>query len=354
MIDKNFWKNKKVFITGHTGFKGGWLSLWLKKLGAHVSGYALKPKTNRTIFFDADVSTSIDKSYIGDIRDEDLLLKSMKSSKPEIVIHMAAQPLVKESYLNPKETYSTNIMGTINVFEAIRKISSIKAILNITTDKCYKNNEWDWGYRENEPLGGNDPYSSSKGCSEIISIAYRKSFFSELGIALATARAGNVIGGGDWSKDRIIPDSIKALIKNRTLLIRNPSSTRPWQHVLDPLCGYIILCQNLVKGPKLFSESWNFGPYEEDARPVSYIVEKVVKNWDKKVEWNLDKTKHKHEDKYLKLDCSKARKKLLWKPNWRLERALKETVSWYKAWSKNIPMKDFTLNQISIYENEKY
>ncbi len=352
MIDKSFWKNKKVFITGHTGFKGGWLSLWLKKLGANVAGYALEPLIKKAIFFDAEIFSSIDKSYIGDIRDEEFLLKCMQSFKPEIVIHMAAQPLVKKSYELPKDTFTTNIIGTVNIFETIRKTSSVKAVLNVTTDKCYKNNEWDWGYRENEPLGGKDPYSSSKACSELISSAYRKSFFSEIGIALATARAGNVIGGGDWSKDRIIPDSIKSLIKNKSLYIRNPSSTRPWQHVLDPLCGYIILCQNLIENPNNFSEAWNFGPYEEDAKPVSFIVNKIVKNWNKKIEWNIDKSKHQHEDKYLKLDCSKSRKKLKWKPNWRLDRAIEETVLWYKAWYKNKSMKDFTLNQINIYENE--
>ena len=245
MIDTAFWKGRKVFLTGHTGFKGSWLSLWLNQLGAEVTGYALDIPTKPSIFDDAEINTVIEKSITGDIRDIELLTNAMQQAEPEIVIHMAAQSLVRDSYVDPVGTYATNVMGTVNMLEAVRNIASAKAVLNITTDKCYENKEWIWGYREHEPMGGHDPYSSSKGCAELVSAAYRKSFLHDASIALATARAGNVIGGGDWAKDRIVPDAMRAFIKNEPLLVRNPTATRPWQHVLEPLAGYLMLSQNL-------------------------------------------------------------------------------------------------------------
>ena len=353
MIDPAFWKGRRVFITGHTGFKGSWLSLWLKQLGASVTGYALDPPSSPSLFEDAGVFNSLQKNIHGDIRDVDLFNKSMQDASPEIVIHMAAQSLVRDSYTDPVSTYSTNVMGTVNLFEAIRKTSSVRAVLNITTDKCYENQEWDWGYREIEPMGGYDPYSSSKGCAELISSAYRRSFFQQESVALATARAGNVIGGGDWAKDRIIPDAMRSFMDKTPLLVRNPMATRPWQHVLEPLSGYIILCQKLVEQPQEFAEGWNFGPNEEDVQPVSILADIIVKNWGNQASWGFDEGEvHPHEARALKLDCSKAKTQLKWKPIWTLERSLSETVQWYKAWHNKLDMHQFSLNQIKAYQQE--
>jgi len=352
VIDPTFWKDRSVFITGHTGFKGSWLSLWLKNLNANVTGYALESPTNPALFEDAMVSSALQKSIYGDIRDSALFTNAMQDAKPEIVIHLAAQPLVRDSYTDPVRTYTTNVMGTVNLFEAIRQTPSIMAVLNITTDKCYENREWDWSYREVDPMGGHDPYSSSKGCAELVSSAYRRSFFQEKGVELATARAGNVIGGGDWAKDRIIPDAMRALIDNKTLLVRNPAATRPWQHVLEPLSGYLMLCQQLIQHPDVFAESWNFGPNEEDAQPVSNLASIIVKKWGDHASWGLDKGEHPHEAHSLKLDCSKAKTQLKWQPIWKLERALDETVQWYKAWHNKVNMHQFSLNQIETYQQE--
>lgn len=353
VIDPSFWKGRHVFVTGHTGFKGSWLSLWLKLLGANITGYALEPPTNPALFEDAKVAEALQHNIYGDIRDADTFTKAMQNAKPEIVIHMAAQPLVLESYKDPVGTYTTNVMGTVNLFEAIRKISGIKATLNITTDKCYENKEWTWGYREIEPMGGHDPYSSSKGCAELVSSAYRRSFFQQDGVELATARAGNIIGGGDWAKDRIVPDAIRALMNNKTLLVRNPTATRPWQHVLEPLSGYLMLCQQLVKQPNKYAEGWNFGPNEEDAQTVLNVADIIVKNWGEQASWGLDEGTHIHEAHFLKLDCSKAKTQLKWKPIWNLERALNETVQWYKAWHNKADMYKFSLNQIKTYQRER-
>lgn len=353
VIDSSFWQNRKVFITGHTGFKGSWLSLWLKQLGANVTGYSLEPPTNPSIFESAKVDTVIEKSIIGDIRDAGLLTNSMHQAKPEIIIHMAAQSLVRDSYIDPVGTYTTNVMGTINILEVARNTPSVKAILNITTDKCYENKEWFWGYRENEPMGGHDPYSSSKACAELVSSAYRNSFLINEGIALATARAGNVIGGGDWAKDRIVPDAMRAFMNNEPLMIRNPKATRPWQHVLEPLSGYLMLCQQLIENPESFSAAWNFGPNDEDAQPVSILVDIITNSWGEDAGWEVDKNAHPHEARYLKLDCSKARNLLKWKPIWRLERALDETVQWYKACHQNKDMYEFTINKIKLYQEER-
>ena len=352
MIDITFWHDRKVFITGHTGFKGSWLSLWLHQLGAKVTGYSLAPPTSPSIFESAKVSAVIEKSITDDIRDDKSFTNAMQQAKPEIIIHMAAQPLVRDSYIDPVSTYATNVMGTVNMLEAVRNTPSVKAVLNITTDKCYENKEWVWGYRENEPMGGHDPYSSSKACAELISSAYRNSFLDNEGIALATARAGNVIGGGDWAKDRIIPDAMRAFMDNESLLIRNPLATRPWQHVLEPLSGYLMLCQKLIEQPEKFAEGWNFGPDDEGAQPVSILADTMVRFWGNDAQWMIDNNEHPHEARYLKLDCSKAKNLLKWKPIWNLERALDETVQWYKAWHQNNEIQEFTMDQIKLYQEE--
>ena len=352
MIDPFFWKGRKVFLTGHTGFKGSWLSLWLKQLGAHVTGYALEAPTVPAIFEVAKARETLQKSIHGDICDIDTFKKSMQEASPEIVIHMAAQSLVRDSYTDPVRTYNTNVMGTVHMLEAARSTSSVKAILNITTDKCYENNEWVWGYRENEPMGGHDPYSNSKGCAELVSSSYRRSFLQDSKIALATARAGNVIGGGDWAKDRIVPDAMHAFINNKPLLVRNPLATRPWQHVLEPLSGYLLLCQQLIEQPKEFDQGWNFGPNDEDAQPVATLADIMVKSWGENAQWQLDEGAHPHEARDLKLDCSKAKTLLKWNPIWNLDRALSETVQWYKAWHNNEDMHKFTLRQIENYQQD--
>lgn len=351
-MDPTFWRGKKVFLTGHTGFKGSWLSLWLHQLEAQVTGYSLEPPTSPSIFESAKVSTTIEKSITGDICDGKLFTNSMQQAKPEIVIHMAAQSLVRDSYIDPVATYATNVMGTVNMLEAVRNTPSVKAVLNITTDKCYENKEWLWGYRENEPMGGHDPYSSSKACAELVSSAYRNSFLHNEGIALATARAGNVIGGGDWANDRIVPDAMNAFIENEHLMIRNPAAIRPWQHVLEPLLGYLMLCQQLIEQPESFAEGWNFGPNDEDAQPVSKLADIMVNSWGEDAKWKVDTDEHPHEARYLKLDCSKAKNLLKWKPILSLEQALDETVQWYKAWHKNKEMHEFTMNQIKTYQQK--
>lgn len=352
VIDPSFWKGRRVFITGQTGFKGGWLSLWLKQLGAEVTGYALEPPTDPAIFHVATVAPALAQSIHGDIRDAVTFTNTMQEAEPEIVIHLAAQSLVRDSFSDPVGTYSTNVMGTVNMLEAVRNTPSVKAVLNITSDKCYENNERPWAYRENDPMGGHDPYSNSKGCAELVSAAYRRSFLQEAGVALATARAGNVIGGGDWAKDRIVPDAMRAFMENETLLVRNPMAIRPWQHVLEPLSGYLILCQQLINNPGDFSEGWNFGPDDEDAQPVSTLADIMARSWGDKAQWQLDSGAHPHEAQYLKLDCSKAKSILKWKPVWRLERALDETVQWYKAWHNQADMHKVTLRQIEVYQQE--
>lgn len=340
-------------MTGHTGFKGSWLTLWLHQMGAKVTGYALKPPTQPAIFFEAKVETALEKHILGDIRDLDKLTQAIQQFSPSIVIHMAAQPLVRDSYLDPVGTYSSNVMGTVNLLEAVRHTPEVAAVLNITTDKCYENNEWVWGYRENEPMGGHDPYSSSKGCAELVSAAYRHSFLHEAGIALATARAGNVIGGGDWAKDRIIPDAMRAFMAKQPLKVRNPASIRPWQHVLEPLAGYLQLCQQLVAAPEYFSEGWNFGPGEEDAQPVSKLADIMVKSWGENACWQQQSDNEQpHEAQYLKLDCAKAKTRLKWRPQWRLEYALQQSVAWYKAWHQGVDMNQFTLAQMADYQKQ--
>ena len=343
-----FWNGKRVLLTGHTGFKGSWLTLWLQSMGAHVVGYALAPPTNPSLFEVADVGKGI-ISVIGDIRDMAKLQAVVAEHSPEIVIHMAAQPLVRYSYQNPVETYATNVMGTVHLLEAVRNTPGVKAVVNVTTDKCYENKEWAWGYREDEPMGGHDPYSNSKGCSELVTSAYRRSYFQDKGIALASARAGNVIGGGDWAADRLIPDILRAFEQNQPVIIRNPYATRPWQHVLEPLSGYLALAEQLYANGQAFAEGWNFGPKDDDAKAVQWIVEHMASSWGNGASWQLDGGEHPHEANYLKLDISKAKARLKWQPRWPLATALPHIITWHQAWLANDDMKKFCLAQIQKY-----
>jgi CDP-glucose 4,6-dehydratase len=350
-VDISFWKNKKVFLTGHTGFKGSWTSLWLQSMGAVVKGYSLEPNTNPSLFIEANIADIID-SEIGDIRDLEQISKSMKDFNPDVLIHMAAQPLVRLSYQEPVDTYTTNVIGTVNVLEAARNCSNLKAIVSVTTDKCYENNEWEWGYRENEPMGGHDPYSSSKGCAELVTSAYRRSFFNtEDTASLASARAGNVIGGGDWADDRLIPDILRAFEKEESVIIRNPMSTRPWQHVLEPISGYLVLAQELYNNGEQFAEGWNFGPKDEDCRPVDWILDKMVAKWGKGASWELDKNNNPHEAGYLKLDCSKAANQLKWKPQWSLEETLQLIIEWHQVYINGGDVQKQCLKEIKKYSS---
>lgn len=344
-----FWQGKKVFVTGHTGFKGGWLSLWLKSLGAEVYGYALNPSTKTNFFTEANVSASLAEHTIADIRDATPLEKAMQSAQPDIVLHLAAQALVRFSYVEPALTYATNVMGTVNLFEAVRKTPTVRAVVNVTTDKCYENKEWVWPYREDEAMGGYDPYSSSKGCSELITAAYRRSFLANTGVAVASARAGNVIGGGDWAEDRLIPDFLRAIDKNETLSIRSPNAIRPWQHVLEPLSGYLLLAENLYTHGERFAQAWNFGPSEQDAKTVEWIVDKLIANVPN-AHWQTDQQAQLHEANYLKLDSSKARMQLGWQPRWGLETALEKIMSWHQGWHGGEDMHQFSLAQIKEYQ----
>jgi len=347
MIDKEFWQRKRIFITGHTGFKGSWLSLWLSYLGAEVKGYALNPPTSPSLFNEAKINSIID-SQIGDIRDWDAIYESMTVFNPDILIHMAAQPLVRYSYNAPIETYEVNVIGTAKVLEVARSCSNLKAIINITTDKCYENDGRSEGYKESDPMGGYDPYSSSKGCAELVSSAYRSSFLQGQGIGLASVRAGNVVGGGDWASDRLIPDIIRSFEKNEPVVIRNPKATRPWQHVLEPLSGYLILAQNLYKNQKDYSEGWNFGPNEQDVKPVEWVLDKMIAKWPNS-SWKLDNNSNPYEADYLKLNISKAQSKLGWKPVWDLSHTLDKIIEWNKAWLNKEDMQAVCLTEIKEY-----
>lgn len=351
-VNPDFWRGKRVFLTGHTGFKGGWVSLWLQSIGAEVHGYALNPPTETNLFTVAEVGKGMASSMIADIREAGKLSQAMKLAKPEIVFHLAAQPLVRYSFYQPAETYEVNVMGTVHMLEAVRATPSVKAVVNVTTDKCYENREWVWGYRENEAMGGFDPYSSSKGCAELVTAAYRRSFLEAADIALASARAGNVIGGGDWAADRLIPDFLRAMDAGETLKIRSPLSTRPWQHVLEPLCGYLMLAEKLYSDGAGFAEAWNFGPADEDARSVSWIVERMAE-MRKDVKWQCEKAPQPHEANYLKLDSSKAHNRLNWQPRWQLQTALQKTLEWHEAWRRATDMRSLTLAQIAAYQSEK-
>jgi CDP-glucose 4,6-dehydratase len=344
----SFWNNKKVLITGHTGFKGSWLSLWLQHLGAKVTGISLDPPTSPSIYQQAQIATGM-TSLRQDIRDGEALKKRIQQHQPEIVFHLAAQPLVRYSYKKPVETYETNVMGTLHLLEAIRSIETVQATVLITTDKCYLNREWHWGYREIDPMGGHDPYSSSKGATELLIASYRESYLPNI----ASVRAGNVIGGGDWAEDRLIPDIIRAFQQNRSVEIRNPQAIRPWQHVLEPLAGYMQLAELLIINPRKYSQAWNFGPNEEGAKPVQWIVEEMAKQWGNNASWKIDPADHPHEANYLKLDCSKAHAELDWYPKWNLQTALQKIVAWHQVEIENNNMRQYTLSQIQSYMENK-
>ncbi|MDM0008848.1 CDP-glucose 4,6-dehydratase [Variovorax sp. J22G73] len=355
-MTESFWSGRRVFLTGHTGFKGGWLALWLGKRGAKVTGYALEPAYAPSLH-SLTAPASSTESLIGDIRDLDRLRATVSACAPEVVFHLAAQPLVRRSYVDPVETYSTNVMGTVNLLEAVRSCDSIRSVVIVTSDKCYENREWPWGYRENEPMGGYDPYSNSKGCAELISASYRSSFFNEdrysqHGVALATARAGNVIGGGDWSVDRLVPDLLRAFGDQRDSVIRNPGAIRPWQHVLEPLRGYMMLAEKLYSEGPAWAQAWNFGPNDSDARPVSWIADQLAVLWGNGARWRTEtEIAQPHEANWLKLDCSKARQDLGWIPRWDLTRSLAAIVDWQQAWIEGCEMAEYTHKQIEQYES---
>jgi CDP-glucose 4,6-dehydratase len=343
----SFWKGRRVFVTGHTGFKGGWLCLWLQQMGAEVHGFAFKPPTDPNIYSVARVGEGMATSTIADIVDRAALGAAIAAARPEIVLHLAAQSLVRASYDDPVGTYATNVMGILHLLEAVRAMSGIKAFVNVTSDKCYENREWVWPYREDEAMGGHDPYSSSKGCSEILTASYRRSYFEKVGPALASARAGNVIGGGDWARDRLIPDILAAFGDGRPVKIRNPEAVRPWQHVLEPVSGYLLLARLLFEYQREFAEGWNFGPEESDARPVRWIVERLAAQAGGR--WSYEQQDHAHEAHNLRLDSSKARMRLGWRPRWCLVKALEKTVAWDAAWRQGEDIRAVSLAQIADY-----
>ena len=347
---KNFYKNKKILITGHTGFIGSWLTKWLTMLDAEVCGYALDPPTRPNLFEALNLARKVSKDIRGDIRDTKLLRKTILSFQPEIVFHLAAQPIVLESYDNPLETFDTNVIGTVNLLNELRKVDSVKAIVVVTSDKSYRNNEWVYPYRENDELGGRDPYSASKSCQDIVVQSFRESYFSDSGIALSSARAGNVIGGGDWAKDRIVPDIVRGIVDGHPIIIRNPKSVRPWQHVLEPVSGMLLLAQKMY-GDARFSGAWNFGPNNESDVTVREVVEKVIALWGAG-EYKIEKNSPKKEAKYLSLDISKAKRELEWLPIYDIDRALEQTVKWYKEFYSSGNVSELTRHQIENYYKE--
>jgi CDP-glucose 4,6-dehydratase len=354
MLNHSFWKGRKVFLTGHTGFKGSWLSLWLHALEADVTGYALDPPTQPNLFEQADVARAV-RSIHGDIRNFNALLSALDECRPEVVIHMAAQSVVRRGYEDPIETYSSNVMGTVHLLEALRRLGRPCAVVNVTSDKCYENREWVWGYRENDSMGGRDPYSNSKGCAELVTAAYRESFFSETSakgpiIALASARAGNAIGGGDWTSDQLIPDLMRAFLAGRSCFIRNPSAIRPWQFVLEPLRGYLMLAEQLVEKGRQFASGWNFGPAESDATPVSRIADELAGLWGGGASWTQDPAFHSHEAHFLKLETSKASDRLKWHPALPLCQAMQWIVEWYRSFQAGDDLATLTRMQIGRYD----
>jgi CDP-glucose 4,6-dehydratase len=345
VVAETFWRSRKVLITGHSGFKGSWLSLWLQQMGAEVAGYSSGSPSRPCMFELARVGDGME-SFAGDIRDTDRVHETVRAFRPEVIVHMAAQPLVRRSYADPVGTYGTNVMGTVNVLDAVRRTDDVRVVVNVTTDKVYENREWEWGYREDEPKGGRDPYSNSKACSELVTSAYRESFFGpDSEVAVATVRAGNVIGGGDWGEDRLIPDIMRAALGEAELHVRNPGAIRPWQHVLNPLSGYLRLAEALWESDE-FADGWNFGPEERDARPVRSIIERLSELWGEEIPWTHDGGSHPPETMYLRLDSSKARVRLGWTPRWDLDQALASIVLWYKALEAGEDMHDVSVRQI--------
>jgi len=351
-VSPEFWCGRRVLLTGHTGFKGAWLALWLKALGARVTGFALSVPTTPSLYELARVGEGID-SIDGDVRDFDALAEALAAARPEVVIHMAAQSLVRPSFSEPRKTYEVNVMGTVNLLDAVRHDPGVRVVVNVTSDKCYENREWEWAYREHEPMGGHDPYSSSKGCAELVTDAFRRSFFYTADATrVASARAGNVIGGGDWAQDRLIPDVMRAVLDGRTVRVRSPGSVRPWQHVLNPLSGYLTLAQALWSSAE-FAGGWNFGPVDEDPRPVRWIVQRMAASWPQQLRWDEDMQADRpqpHEARYLKLDSSRARSLLGWRPRWGLGEGLDATVAWYRALRAGEDMATVTAQQIETYE----
>jgi CDP-glucose 4,6-dehydratase len=354
MLNRAFWKGRNVLVTGHTGFKGSWLCLWLDALGAKVTGLALDPPTQPNLFQQAGVASSI-RSVLVDIRDFPRLKTVVAECHPEVVIHMAAQSVVRRGYEDPIETYSSNVMGTVHLFEALRQLNYPCTVVNVTSDKCYENRELLWGYRENEPMGGHDPYSNSKGCAELVTSAFRDSYFppaslARHGVALASARAGNAVGGGDWTSDQLIPDLMRAFLAGRPCEIRNPCATRPWQFVLEPLRGYLMLAERLSEDAPKFASGWNFGPADSDARPVSWIAEKLACSWGDNASWHRDEATHPHEAHFLKLDASKAKARLNWHPVLPLNQALEWIVEWYRGYQASADIRKLTCSQIERYD----
>lgn len=349
IVDPGFWAGRRVLLTGHSGFKGAWLALWLQSLGAHVTGFSSGMPTEPSLYDLARVGEGME-SIDGDVCDPEALAAVVASSRPEVVVHMAAQALVRRAFDQPRETYATNVMGTVNLLDGVRQApDGVRAVVIVTTDKCYENREWEWGYREDEPMGGHDPYASSKGCAELVTSAYRSSFFSDpAGPRVASARAGNVIGGGDWGADRLVPDIMRAALAGETVRVRNPNSIRPWQHVLNPLSGYLVLAQALCESPE-HATGWNFGPADGDARPVGWMVERMAELWPEELRWTLDEGPHPHEARYLKLDSSRARGRLGWRPPVGLDEALGGIVEWYQAMREGADMRAVTLGQIESF-----
>ena len=346
-----FWTDRRVFVTGHTGFKGGWLTLVLVAAGAKVHGYSLKPPTEPNLFTVAGIEQLLSSHVIDDVRHAESLAAALASAQPSVVFHLAAQPLVRESYRDPVGTYGINVIGTVNLLEAVRRTPGIDALVNVTTDKCYENREWAWGYRETEPLGGHDPYSSSKACSELVTAAYRDSFLAARGVRVASGRAGNVIGGGDWAADRLVPDFFRALEASHPLKVRFPGATRPWQHVMEPVSGYLMLAEQLVSVGPSRARGWNFGPADDDARPVSWLLDRLAAGAPGSA-WLAAEGEHPHEAGYLKLDSSMARSELGWRPRWSLETALEMTADWHAAWRSGADMRTRSLQQIAEHGSQ--
>jgi len=351
MISRDFWSGKRVLVTGHTGFKGAWLCVWLRELGALVSGFSLKTTTSPALYDLAKVGETI-SSHFGDIRSESAIRQVIRAEEPEIVIHMAAQPLVQASYTDPVSTYATNVMGTVHVLEATREVGSVKVVINVTSDKCYENREWVWAYRESDAMGGYDPYSSSKGCAELVTSAYRRSFLSDAGIALASARSGNVIGGGDWSAGRIVPDLLRAAETGESLDIRNPKAIRPWQHVLEPLAGYLILAQKLLEDESRYADAWNFGPSEDSAIPVQELARRLLNLLESEAGWHSSPQTSPHESQLLRLDISKARHGLGWEPLWSIDDTLEKVAEWYRGWRRKVDSESLCIDQIDAYQKQ--
>jgi CDP-glucose 4,6-dehydratase len=351
-VNPDFWKGKKVLLTGHTGFKGGWLAIWLQHLGAELVGYSLPPPTTPSLFEVASVAEGM-VSILGDVRDLAQLRDVMARLHPEIVVHMAAQSLVRPSYEDPVTTYATNVVGTVHVLEAVRRTGGVRVVLVVTSDKCYRSREWGWSYREDDALGGHDPYSNSKACAELVTSAFRDSFFTSVrGIpdtAVASARAGNVIGGGDWAADRLIPDIFRAIEGGKPVVLRNPKAIRPWQHVLEPLSGYLLLTERLWRDGKEHSEAWNFGPSDDDAKPVAWVAEELLRRWRANTVWRADEAEQPHESQSLKVDCTKARARLGWAPRTDLSLALDWVAEWHRAHHERREMRDVTQAQIAAF-----